>query len=393
MSTHQLLKSLSAAALALPAIASQASTIADNAQFGYRYNTYQEQDLAAADVHSGSLERYIVDVNQFSLLTPLNEYLQASISLQFESMSGASPWYTQTVEGEMGDEIKQVMSGASIEEDRTDIITQLTYFGDSYSVSGTVAKSTENDYNSLSGGVELSYDFSDKLTTLGVSADYSTDEITPSDALEYNRTPYEEKQSWSGHISLSRVVTKNLIVQLGYGLFNRSGYLSDPYKRVIVDSKLIDDSRPDSRLASTYTGRLRYFVEGIDTALHFDYRLYEDNWDVLSHTIEFAPYINIGADWQIVPSIRYYSQKGAFFYENYYEYVREDGYYSTDSRLSSYGAYTIGAKVNKKIGDWFLTASYQYYTSSHDLGIDDYNETSNSLVDFDIVSIGFDYIF
>jgi len=389
MSTHHLLKSLSAAALALPAIASQAANIVETPEFGYRYNHYQEKDIEAEDLHKGSPERYTVKVNQFSLLTPLNESLQANIVLQLEDMSGASPWYTESVDGET----KQVMSGASIEEARTDVIAQVTYFGDKYTVTTNAAKSTENDYDSLSIGAGFTYDFADKMTTLGVSADASFDEITPSDALEFGRTDYEEKQSWSGHISLSRIITRNLMVQLGFGLFDRSGYLSDPYKQVIADGSLQGDSRPDSRLASTFTGRLRYFVNGLDTALHFDYRLYDDNWNIASHTVFLAPHINVGDGWQVIPSVRYYSQSAAFFYENYYEAPRSDGYYSTDSRLSTYGAYTLGLAVNKQLGSWLFTAGYQYYTSSHDLAIEDPVEESNSLVDFSIASIGFDYKF
>lgn len=389
MSSHHLLKSLSAAALALPAIATQATTVADSTEVSYRYNKYQEQEMEAADVHKGSVERYEVDVNQFSLKVPLSDRVQARVNLQVEQMSGASPWYTQKVDGE----VKQVMSGASIKEERKDVAAQLSYFGDNLSVSGNIAHSSENDYESISGGAELSYSFSDKMTTLAFSADVTQDEITPSDALAFGRTEFEEKESASGHLALSRILTKNLMVQLGWGIFNRTGYLSDPYKVVIVDNAAIDDARPDSRLAATYTGRLRYYVEGINTAIHFDYRLYDDNWNVVSHTIDFAPYINVGAGWQLVPSVRLYSQTKAFFYQNYYETARADGYYSTDSRLSTFGAYTLGLKINKQLGNWFLTASYQHYTSSHDLALKEATEQSSSLVNFDVVSIGLDYKF
>ena len=67
-------------------------------------------------------ERYDIDVNQFRLVAPLSENMQLNVDYQHEKMSGASPWYTFQLPGE---EPKQVMSGASIEDTRTDVAIAL----------------------------------------------------------------------------------------------------------------------------------------------------------------------------------------------------------------------------------------------------------------------------
>lgn len=380
------------AALALPAITAQASTVIDSVEVGLRYSKYLEDDLPAANVSSGSLERYDIDVLQFSFAAPLNDQFQLNLHYQQESLSGASPWNTtQDANGE----VTQVMSGATIEEDRKDVTAQLTYAGSNFTLSGLAGFSTENDYQAITVGAEASYELPGKLTTVALAGDVSFDEITPTQLVGIDRVTDEEKDSWSAHLSLSRIINKSLIAQVGFGAINREGYLSDPYKRIEnpVQSGFIADSRPDSRFATTTSARIRYFMDSIDSAIHLDYRYYTDDWEIDSHTVDLAQYFNVGGGVQLVPSLRYYTQSEAFFYKNYHDVPRFDGYYATDSRLSSFGAFTMGLKVNWQVQNWFYTASYQRYISDNSYSLFDYNSESLSLVSFDVFSVGLDYKF
>lgn len=389
--SKNLLKSLSMAALALPAITAQASTVIDSVEVGVRYSKYLEDDLPAANVSGGSLERYDIDVLQFSFAAPLNDHFQLNLHYQQESLSGASPWFTtQDANGE----VTQVMSGATIEEDRKDVSAQLTYAGSNFTLSGLAGFSTENDYQAISVGAEASYELPGKLTTVALAGDVSFDEITPTQLASINRVTDEEKDSWSAHLSLSRIINKSLIAQVGFGAINREGYLSDPYKIVLTPGSTPDaDARPDSRFATTTSGRIRYFMDSIDSAIHLDYRYYTDDWDIDSHTVDLAQYFNVGGGVQLVPSLRYYTQSEAFFYKNFHDVERFDGYYATDSRLSSFGAFTMGLKVNWQVKNWFYTASYQRYISDNSYSLFDYNSESLSLVSFDLFSVGVDYKF
>ncbi|MDA7746488.1 DUF3570 domain-containing protein [Psychromonas sp.] len=393
--SKKLLKSLNIAALALPAIASQASTIVDSVELGVRYTKYQEDSMSAADVSTGSLDRYDIDVMQFSFVAPLTDNIQLNLHYQEEDLSGASPWFTtKNADGE----VVEVMSGATIEENRKDVIAQLTYAGSNFSVSGLVGISRENDYEANSFGTAVSYELPGKLTTIALAGDISFDKINPTPYEASNgtntRVTDEEKESWSLHLSTSHVVNKSLIAQVGVGAINREGYLSDPYKLVNVPGTgLSGDSRPDTRFATTASGRIRYFIDSIDSAIHFDYRYYNDDWGINSHTFDIAEYFNIGYGFQLVPSLRYYTQSEAFFYENYYEQQRADGYYATDSRLSSFGAITLGLKVNWQTEHWFWTAGYQRYTSKNSYSLFDYSAESLSLVSFSMFTVGVDYKF
>ena len=44
------------------------------------------------------------------------------------------------------------------------------------------------------------------------------------------------------------------------------------------------------------------------------------------------------SSFRLIPSLRYYTQSQADFYAPYYISERSDGYYSSDYRLSPYGA-------------------------------------------------------
>ena len=92
------------AALALPAITSQASTIIDSVEMGVRYSKYQEESLDATDVSLGSADRYDIDVMQFSFAAPLTEKIQLNLHYQQESLSGASPWFTTKNSDSLRDE-------------------------------------------------------------------------------------------------------------------------------------------------------------------------------------------------------------------------------------------------------------------------------------------------
>ena len=193
--------------------------------------------------------------------------------------------------------------------------------------------------------------------------------------------------------SYSRILNKTTMVQFGFGYIDKSGFLSDPYKVVFVEGQLIGDNRPDGRTAKTFFSRLRFFSEVANGALHLDYRYYTDNWEIDSHTIDLAWYQNIADDWQLIPSVRLYSQTSSFFYENFYESVRVDGFHSTDYRLSEYGAVTYGLKLEKQLNDWTFNILAEKYHSSGNLGFADADVENPALLDFTLLSFGLNYKF
>jgi len=367
----------------------EAAVVAEKNKLSYRHHNYQENK--SKDFSGEERERYDISVNQFSLVAPISDSYELSVDYQYEKMSGASPWYTFMLDNEP----VQVLSGASIFDRRKDIGVGTRYVHDDGSFAVNVAKSTEDDYKSKSIGFTYEHESDDKLSTYAISADYSSDKVNPVDADLYPTRPSSEqsKKSNSFLVSYSQVLSVNSIIQYSVGLSRKSGYLSDPYKLVLADFQLLGDTRPGKRIARTFSSRYRYFSNELDAALHLDYRFYHDSWHVSSHTIELSWYQNVAYGIQVIPSIRAYSQSSAYFYESAYSEARSDGFYSTDYRLSEYGAYTYGLQINKAFGDWLVTASIEKYNSDAQAVFADAHRSNPGLVDFKVVSIGLDYSF
>ncbi|XOV81281.1 MAG: DUF3570 domain-containing protein [Aestuariibacter sp.] len=382
------LLALTAAATALPGIA-QAQQIAEQFEFGVRHHAYDEEPISASETLSPQLDRYDIDVNQFRLVAPLSENWQLNLDYQRETMSGASPWYTFQLPGEG---VKQIMSGASIEDTRTDVSASATYAWDRKGITFGIATSDEDDYESTSASLAYSFESEDRLRTYSFSTDYSDDEVSPVDADIFLTRPTttQDKESYSFLFSLSQILNKNSIAKFSVSVARKKGYLSDPYKLVFVDNNLIGDSRPDQKTSKTFAVQYRYFADELNGALHADYRYYDDNWDISSNTLKLAWYQNLGMGFQLVPSIRWYSQDEAYFYQTFYTDTRDDGFYSTDYRLSEYGATTYGLKLSKRFDNWSLSLSAEKYESGGSDVLADASIENPGLLDFDLITFGFD---
>ncbi|TRX55803.1 DUF3570 domain-containing protein [Thalassomonas sp. M1454] len=392
------LSALAATAAVLPNIA-QADSPAESIVIGYKHHKYTEKDASATQTGNQKVERYEIDVNQFQLLLPLSDKYQLNFDYQTETMSGASPWYTYKA----GDgTVRQVMSGASIKDTRDDIKVSLSTYTQNSTLTLGVANSSEDDYDANSVFASYSHTTDDKMQTYGISVDYSDDTVDPvdKDAFTPQRVDEQDKNSLSLMLSTTQVINRNMLWQVSAGFIEKEGYLSDPYKLVdIVDPVdnsqriLINDQRPKDRFAWLFTSSTRNYVESMQAAAHVDYRYYQDNWDLSSHTIELKWLQTIAKDWRLIPSFRYYTQTATDFYQTYYESDRPQKYYSNDYRLSSYGAITLGLKVETKIDDWLLNISYESYRSDGSYGLESENQDNPGLVDFDILSLGFYYSF
>lgn len=387
---YKALNALTCAAMSLPGMVSQsvsAETVPDKTTVSYRHTQYSESDQPAS-VFSPSTARYDISVHQFLITGAVSDNKGFSVAVGTESMSGASPWFI--FPGADGEPI-QIMSGASIEENRSDINVGLDFYSKSSKFGVGFGHSTENDYSSFSGSVSNSSWFNDKNTTLDLSLAMSFDTIEPTDSgtgIYPLRPTDEDKNSLSGSIGVSHVINKKLLIGTSFNYAVYDGYLSDPYKQAFVAGEIVGDSRPDVRKQAALNLQARRFFSGANAALHTDYRFFSTDWGTTSHTLNVAWYQNIGS-WQIVPRIRFYDQSAANFYRNYYVAERADGFYSSDYRLSAYEAISFRLKASKAFGFGNIHASYETYDSAGS-GSDPERGKNPGLVDFSFISIGID---
>lgn len=389
------LAALGSSALALPGLAGPALADAptDRWSADYGFSLYSEADIAASKTASGqSSPRYEIQSHQLMLAGPLGERSDWGLDLVHESMSGATPWF---VEPDPNGEPLQVMSGATVQEERTDVLLRGNRYYETGRAGLSGGVSFENDYLAINGGLSGEKHWNDENTTLGLGIGGSYDRITPTDSdLFPIRPEREQKGSVSADLSLAQILSRTAVARTGLTYQHQTGYLSDPYKLVSVGGQNVADSRPDARNQLAWLTQLRQHVGLVHGTLHLDYRLYLDDWAIRSHTFELAWYQSLWEWLQVVPSVRYYSQSGASFYAPYFDALPADGYASSDYRLSPYGALSFRVRADASVRgwpfdlDWRAYASYERYTSSADLALGKVAVANPGLVDFQLISFG-----
>ena len=377
------LLALTASALALPGISvpAKADTPPTETSLGYRVSTYEEDNLPEKFLFAGSPERYDITIHQFQLVTPVGENYGLTLSSSYESMSGASPWYAlPAFDGEKS----IVMSGATIHEQRRDYNLTMRRYQDNGNYAFSLGTSNENDYDSWSGGFDMARNFNNDLTTLSGGISVSNDDINPTDAALFNRVTDESKRTTSGFFSLSQIIDQNSLFQSSLNITRHNGFLTDPYK--------LGDLRPESRTQVAWSNAYRRFFTPLDAAMHLDLRLYDDDFGINSVTLDASWYQNIGDNWQVTPSIRYYSQSAADFFTPVNDFSSPGVPNSSDYRLAAYGAVSGGLQVQTRLDDLTLTFVLERYVT--DDGYSIYGgDSSPALVNFTRMSLGVSYTF
>ncbi|MBL4606853.1 MAG: DUF3570 domain-containing protein [Pseudomonadales bacterium] len=382
------LLALSSAAMLLPALSNNALADAppENIELAYRYSNYQEEATDAAKTFgpnssglSSSVDRYNIEINQFRLLLPVGDKYSLAVDLQTEALSGASPWFTGSADGKT----KLVMSGASIKEDREDIAANFRFYASEGNAGISLSRSNENDYVSNAFSLDGSYNINEKHTTLSAGLSFSDDTIEPTQGLIPVEIIKESKNSTSLFVGVGQVINKNAILQAGLSYTRLSGYLTDPYK--------YRDQRPGDRQQWAWSLGYRQYISSADAALQADYRFYNDDWGINSHTLSLAWYQNVKEYLKIIPYARYYTQQEADFFSN--NARLNDAYFADDFRLSTYGAFTTGLRVEADYKSWTFIVSGEFYDSDSRYGISNSNEESPGLVSYGRYTFGVNYTF
>jgi hypothetical protein len=387
------LSALMAGALALPGMAPRA--LADTPEgwipAEYRFSLYTEHDLPKSKVApDNETSRMEVMAHQFSASMPLLDRFQIGLDVAYETMSGASPWYV--IPGDDGDDPVQVMTGATIDDQRTDVLAKTSYFMDRGRAGFSAGVSIENDYLAFNGGIDGETHFNDGNTSLLMGGGFSIDQLEPTDADDYEFRPEKEKrQSYSLSAGVAQVLSRNITVQSTLNYQHSRGFLSDPYKRVVVAGQPIGDSRPDSRNQLSLLTRYRQHIGEIGATLHLDYRFFIDDWHITSHTAELAWYQTIWKTIKVIPAFRYYSQSQAKFYGPYFTNTPDSGHASSDYRLSPFGALSFRVRAEAGFStwhiDWRTAFTWERYLSSADYALGKVDVANPGLVDFDLFTV------
>ncbi len=297
------------------------------------------------------LPRIKVIAPSVHLLLPIAGAWSVEATAVQDNISGASPrWHTS-------------ISGASRMEDRrTAADVRLTRYFDRAAVALRYSYSNENDYRSNAVALDARFSSADNNTTWAAGLATSRDTINPVNELVLN----ERKEVIEGMIGVTQALSKNDLAHVNLTHVRGRGYFNDPYKLV--------DQRPRSKNQTIALVRWNHFFEGNSTTLRSSYRFYNDSFGVQAHTAAVEWVVPLSERFVITPSTRYYTQrKASFYFDPVYDPEIGEPYpagysqsppkhYSADARLSSYGAFTVGSKLEWRIDKlWSVDVKYEFY--------------------------------
>jgi hypothetical protein len=167
---------------------------------------------------------------------------------------------------------------------------------------------------------------------------------------------------------------------LGYS----SGYLSDPYKRVLFDNYPyfpgtdpanpnpftgFPENRPDHKFRQVVFLSLNHNFEKLSGASEVSYRFYHDDFGILSHTVSLQWNQKAGKYLVVSPLFRFYTQTAADFYATHFPGDPSDPlsfplprFYSSDYRLSALNSFTYGLSISARVHEHLsLELAYKRY--------------------------------
>ena len=326
---------LFAAAIALPGVlpsTALAESTPTEGVFSLSYYNYRDWQPGAS--------RMSVQSPTMFMLVPISDSLALQGSLVYDAVTGASPYFFNA------------LSQASIGDYRTAGDLKITKWFGRWAVGVGGAVSSEQDYLSRAGSVDVRYSTPDNNTTYAFGVGGAYDTINSVNGVAVN----EHRYSLEFMGGITQVLNANAIVQSNLAYYTGHGYYSDPYKSL--------DQRPSERRTVAWLTRYNQAFVEQDGVLQLSYRLLFDSFGDHSNMMEVAWVQGLPQGWSIAPNIRYIAQHGASFYFNPpFPVGYVDGQnYTADTRLATWGAFTVGlaaAKVFEK--GWSAYAKYQYY--------------------------------
>ena len=300
----------------------QTSSLAETF-FESRYQYYQEDD-----------DRIRVDSNYSLFSLDLSETTNLGGSFLYSAISGASPTG-----------LPPLLKGgavpvAELEDERIGFTLDLSHQIGDHRLRAGFAYSNESDYRSLAYSLQDTISFNQKNTELVLGFALTDDTVGA------NGSPLDEnKRSYDVLIGLNQVLSPDDLLNINFTLGWREGFLSDPYKRVLInDFFVLPESRPNDRFEQLIFVRWTHAFAKIGASLETSYRYGHNDYGSESHTFEVAIHQKLFGDRLIIrPAFRYYWQSAADFYDT--EFKGNPNYYSADYRLSEEETTSLGVQV------------------------------------------------
>ena len=229
---------------------------------------------------------------------------------------------------------------------------------DQHTPSAQLSFSEEVDYTSTGVSLTDAYDMNRKNTTLLYGGALTHDMINPS-----NGRASDTKDTLDAMIGVSQVLSPTTLLTANLTFGQVTGFITDPYKLVDLNGTLTYENRPDSKNRQILFVGLNQFVTPLDASIDLGFRHDGDSFGISAETLSLAWFQKISKEFILSPSLRYYTQTAADFYD--VRFTGSPEFYSSDYRVSAFDAVSYGLTAI-----WLRTSNLTL-----DAGIERYQQT------------------
>lgn len=332
----------------------------------YRYEDYSED---GGRIHVRTHAAYFN--------TELRPWLELQGNFVYDGISGATPLGAPPLPG------STTVPKAEISDIRRAGYLQPTFKLSNHAISPQGAYSVERDYESIGIALSDAIQFNEKNTTVHLGISHAFDRVLPNAGAAIAQPM--RKDSTDALLGLSQLLGPNTVFTANLTLGYSSGYLSDPYKRVLFDDfpyypgqpyTVFPESRPNHKFRQVAFLSLEHYVPAARGAIQGSYRFHHDDFGVLAHTVALQWNQKIGRRFIVSPLFRFHHQGAADFYASRFPGdpscppgadpscppVEIPRYYSSDYRLSQMDTFTYGIQVSGRIHEHIsLDFGYKRY--------------------------------
>ena len=264
-----------------------------------------------------------------------------------KNISGEVNYYVDSISSASIDVLTQ---GSPYSEQRTQWTGNVDYMHADTTMSASYSYSSESDYKADTYSFSISQSMFGDLTnvTIGYSRGYD-------DVLDNFDPAFKENANHQNyHVSLSQVLTKDLLLSLNYDAVTDEGYLNNPYRNVLVLNDPNDPSAganfntperyPNTHTSNAVSANFLYYLP-YRASLRTGYRYYTDDWDISAHTVDISYTHPLRDRWIFDIGFRYYQQTRADFYADLFDRPDQQNFMARDKELSEFKDYSVGFGV------------------------------------------------
>lgn len=270
-----------------------------------------------------------------------------------DSVSVSAKHYVDTISSASID-VQVIKSGASTyEEERVENAFSVDYLNEKTLVSFSYINSEENDFSADTFSFGISQDMFGDLMTVSMGYSHGENDIRKTESTGILDPDFlEHSQSDNFNVSLTQVITKNLIMSAAFDVTTDEGFLNNPYRKYRYtdpnDSSnyiLEYEKYPETRTSTALAVRARYFLP-YRAALHAEVRTFQDSWGIKANNFEVGYTHPFADDWIVEAHFRAYAQTKATFYDDLFPFFESQNFLARDKELSTFNDSAIGFGIS-----------------------------------------------